>query len=96
MDRDATIIDYLEQHGKTGAGELAILTGITVSSVRYRLFKLVAKGIVTQEKARNYRVWFSIAENEKGARRAISRNHTKQRVDTALRRDQHNKPSFRL
>jgi transcription initiation factor IIE alpha subunit len=55
---DFEMIDYMTAHGKTKAGELSELVGITVPSIRYRLFQLMVKGIVGQEKTRNHRVWF--------------------------------------
>jgi predicted transcriptional regulator len=59
---NAEMIDYMTTHGKVSAKELAELVGITVSSVRYRLFQLIGCGIVGQEKTRNYRVWFFLED----------------------------------
>jgi len=55
---NAEMIDYMTTHEKVSAKELSELVGITISSVRYRLFQLMGCGIVGQEKMRNYRVWF--------------------------------------
>lgn len=72
---NAEMIDYMTTHGKVSAKELSELVGITVSSIRYRLFQLMGCGIVIQEKTRNHRVWFFVAEKEKeAASRANSKN----------------------
>ncbi|MFZ1021973.1 MAG: winged helix-turn-helix domain-containing protein [Halobacteriota archaeon] len=52
------LVAYLGAHGHASAGELAALVGLTIPSIRYRLFQLMAKGIVGQEKLRNHRVWW--------------------------------------
>lgn len=52
------IIDFMAAHEKTNAEELSKLIGITVPSIRYRIFQLMAKGIVRQEKTRDHHVWF--------------------------------------
>jgi transcription initiation factor IIE alpha subunit len=52
------MIDYMIKHRKARAGELAELIGITVPSIRARLFQLMASGIVCQEKTRDHHVWF--------------------------------------
>jgi predicted HTH transcriptional regulator len=62
---DSEIIDYIATHGKANAGELAALVGITVPSIRYRIFQLMAKRIVGQQKSRNHQVWWFLLENEK-------------------------------
>jgi transcription initiation factor IIE alpha subunit len=62
---DSEIIAYIATHGKANAGELAELVGITVPSIRYRIFQLMAKGIVGQEKARDHRVWWFLRADEK-------------------------------
>jgi predicted transcriptional regulator len=61
---NAEMIDYMTSHGKVSAKELSELVGITISSIRYRLFQLMGCGIVGQEKTRNYRVWFYVIEKE--------------------------------
>jgi predicted HTH transcriptional regulator len=72
---NAEMIDYMTTNGKVSAKELSELVGITVSSIRYRLFQLMGRGIVSQEKTRNYRVWFFVVEKEKeAASRANSKN----------------------
>jgi|GEM_PF-1571232 hypothetical protein len=58
------MIDYMTAHGKVSARELSELVGITISSIRYRLFQLMGCGVVGQEKTRNYRVWFYVTEKE--------------------------------
>lgn len=62
---DSEIIGYIATHGKARAGELAALVGITVPSIRYRIFRLMAEGIVGQEKLRNHQVWWFLREDEK-------------------------------
>jgi predicted ArsR family transcriptional regulator len=57
------LLTYLGTHSPASAGELAALVGLTIPSIRYRLFQLMAKGIVGQEKTRN-RVWFFVTEKE--------------------------------
>lgn len=64
-DINSEIIGYLGTHGKANAGELASFVGITVPSIRYRIFQLMAKGIVGQERARDHRVWWFLQKNEK-------------------------------
>jgi predicted ArsR family transcriptional regulator len=55
---DAEIINYIAAHGKANAQELAQLVGITIPSIRYRIFQLIVKGLVSQEKTRDHHVWF--------------------------------------
>ena len=62
---NAEMIDYMAAHEKVSAKELSELVGITVSSIRYRLFQLIGCGIVGYEKTRNYRVWFFLEEEAK-------------------------------
>jgi hypothetical protein len=64
-DINSEIIGYIDKHRKANAGELAAFVGITVPSIRYRIFQLMAKGIVGQEKARDHRVWWFLQKNEK-------------------------------
>ena len=59
------LVTYLGARSRAGAGELAVLVGLTIPSIRYRLFQLMAKGIVGQEKARDHRVWWFLQPNEK-------------------------------
>jgi DNA-binding Lrp family transcriptional regulator len=47
---DSEMIEYMAKNGRTRAGELAELIGITVLSIRYRFFHLMALGLVSQEK----------------------------------------------
>ena len=61
---NSELIDYITKHRKVKAGELATLVGLTIPSIRYRLFQLMAKGIIGQEKTRNHQVWFFIKEEE--------------------------------
>jgi predicted ArsR family transcriptional regulator len=57
--RDSVIRGYIAAHGQAKTQPLAELLGISIPSVRYRLFRLMAKGIVCQEKSRNHQVrWF--------------------------------------
>jgi predicted HTH transcriptional regulator len=62
---DSEIIDYISTHGKARARELSEVVGITVPSIRYRIFQLMAKGIVGQEKSRNHQTWWFLRDNEK-------------------------------
>lgn len=55
---DSEMIEYMAKNGRTRAGELAELIGITVPSIRNRLFHLMALGLVSQEKTRDPHVWF--------------------------------------
>ena len=64
-ERDSEIYDYMVVHGKAKTRALAELVGITVPSIRYRIFQLMARGIVGQEKSRNRQVWWFLQENEK-------------------------------
>jgi len=57
-ETDRKILAYLGARRHAGARELAELVGLTIPSIRYRLFQLMAKGIVGQKKTRNHRVWF--------------------------------------
>ncbi len=59
------LVDYLGARSHASAGELAGLVELTIPSIRYRLFQLMAKGIVGQEKARDHRVWWFLQKNEK-------------------------------
>jgi len=52
----------MAKNGRTRAGELAEVIGITVPSIRYRLFHLMALGLVSQEKTRDHHVWFFFKE----------------------------------
>ena len=61
---DSEMIDYMAKHGKVKAGELADLIGIGVSSIRVRLFQLMAQGLVNKEKAIDHQVWFFVTEKE--------------------------------
>jgi predicted ArsR family transcriptional regulator len=58
------LLTYLGTHSPASAGELAALVGLTIPSIRYRLFQLMAKGVIGQKKTRNHRVWFFITEKE--------------------------------
>jgi predicted ArsR family transcriptional regulator len=58
------LVAYLGVRNHASARELAGLVGLTIPSIRYRLFQLMAKGIVGQEKARNHRVWWFLQDNE--------------------------------
>lgn len=71
---DSEMIDYMARHGKVKAGELAELVGITVSSIRVRLFQLMALGVVSQEKTRNHHVFFFVTEKEGRSRLATTAN----------------------
>jgi predicted ArsR family transcriptional regulator len=62
---DSEMIDYMARHGKVKAAELAELVGISVPSIRVRLFQLMAHGLVSQERTRDHHVWFFVTE--KGA-----------------------------
>jgi predicted HTH transcriptional regulator len=62
---DRQMVDYMAKRGKARAGELSEVVGITVPSIRYRIFQLMAKGIVCQEKSRKHQVWWFLQENEK-------------------------------
>jgi transcription initiation factor IIE alpha subunit len=64
---DSEMINYMTAHGKAKAGELAELVGITVPSIRYRLFQLMLKNLVGQEKTRDRQVWFFVTEKEAAA-----------------------------
>jgi DNA-binding Lrp family transcriptional regulator len=59
---NSEMIEYMAKNGRTRAGELAELIGITVPSIRYRLFHLMALGLVRQEKTRDRHVWFFFKE----------------------------------
>ncbi len=59
---DAEMIDYMTKCGKVKAKELAELVGIGIPSIRVRLFRLMAMGLVRQEKTRNHHVWFFLRE----------------------------------
>ena len=48
-DINREMMGYMERHGKTKAGELSELVGISIPSIRYRLFQLMAHGVVGQE-----------------------------------------------
>ena len=61
---DSEICSYLASHGKTKAAELAELVGITVPSIRYRILKLIAKGIVGQQKSRDRQVWWFLLKKQ--------------------------------
>lgn len=50
--------------GKVKAKELADLVGISVPSIRVRLFQLMAMGLVGQEKTRDHHVWFFVKASE--------------------------------
>ena len=43
-DINREMMGYMERHGKTKAGELSELVGISIPSIRYRLFQLMAHG----------------------------------------------------
>jgi len=62
---DSEMIDYMAKNGKAKAGELAALIGISVPSIRYRLFQLMAYGLVSQEKTRDHHVWFFVNNETK-------------------------------
>ena len=64
---NSEIVDYIIKRGKARAGELAELIGITVPSIRARLFQLMANGIVCQEKTRDHQVWFFVKEEGRAA-----------------------------
>jgi predicted HTH transcriptional regulator len=59
---NSEMIRYMAKNGRTRAGELAELIGITVPSIRYRLFQLMACGILYCEKTRDHEVWFFVKE----------------------------------
>lgn len=65
---DTEMIDFMARRGKTKAGELADLVGITVPSIRVRLLQLIVKGLVKQERARNRQVWFFVKEGASNER----------------------------
>jgi predicted ArsR family transcriptional regulator len=60
-EKDAKLVAYLSARHRAGAKELATLVGLTIPSIRYRLFHLMATGFVGQEKTPDHRVWFFIA-----------------------------------
>jgi predicted ArsR family transcriptional regulator len=60
---DIEMIDFMARRGKTKAGELADLVGITVPSIRVRLLQLMAKGVVSQERTRDHQVWFFVRDD---------------------------------
>jgi Mn-dependent DtxR family transcriptional regulator len=62
--RDSAIHDYIAAHGKAKTQPLAELLGISIPSVRYRLFRLMAKGIVGMVKGENHQVWWFLRLNE--------------------------------
>jgi len=72
---DSEIIDYMARCGKVTAGELAALVGITVPSVRVRLFQLMAQGLVSQEKTRNHKVWFFLNEESRAVSHTFQKRH---------------------
>jgi transcription initiation factor IIE alpha subunit len=59
---NSEMVHYMIKRGKVKAGELSELIGITVPSIRARLFQLMANGIVSQEKTRDHQVWFFVKE----------------------------------
>ena len=61
---DTEMINYMRKHGKAKAGELADLVGISVPSIRVRLFQLMALGVVSKEKTRDHNVWFYLKERK--------------------------------
>ncbi|MGA7077015.1 MAG: winged helix-turn-helix domain-containing protein [Halobacteriota archaeon] len=75
-DINREMVDYMERHGKTKAGELSELVGISISSIRYRLFQLMAHGVVDQERTRDRQVWFYVTEKEAASRANSKDGHT--------------------
>jgi predicted ArsR family transcriptional regulator len=61
------LLMYLGARSQASAGELAALVGLTIPSIRYRLFQLMAVGLVGQEKTRDHRVWFFVTEKGGGS-----------------------------
>ncbi len=61
---DTELINYMRKHGKVKAGELSDLAGISVPSIRVRLFQLMALGVVSKEKTRDHNVWFYVKEQQ--------------------------------
>jgi predicted ArsR family transcriptional regulator len=59
---NSELLEHMANRGKASAGELATVVGITVPSVRVRLFQLMAMGLVRQEKTRDHHVWFFVKE----------------------------------
>jgi len=59
---NSELLEHMANRGKASAGELAAVVGITVPSIRVRLFQLMAMGLVRQEKTRDYEVWFFVKE----------------------------------
>lgn len=49
-ETDRKLFAYLGKRHHAGAKELAALVGITIPSVRYRLFRLMSQGLISQEK----------------------------------------------
>ncbi|MGZ4929322.1 MAG: winged helix-turn-helix domain-containing protein [Halobacteriota archaeon] len=56
------LLAYLDANRYASAGELAELVGLTIPSVRYRIFQLMAAGLVRQKKTADHRVWFFVTE----------------------------------
>jgi predicted ArsR family transcriptional regulator len=59
-ETDRKLLAYLGTRRHAGAKELAELVGLTIPSIRYRLFQLMAIGLVGQEKTTDHRVWFFV------------------------------------
>lgn len=79
---DTEMVDYMATREKVKARELSELVGISVPSIRVRLFRLMAIGVVGQERTRDHHTWFFLYE--KGAKRDDSRNDAKHGIDSAL------------
>jgi predicted transcriptional regulator len=56
------LLAYLGACHHAGAKELAELVGLTIPSIRYRLFQLMAIGLVGQEQTTDHRVWFFVTK----------------------------------
>lgn len=68
---NSELLEHMANHGKVTAGELAALVGITVPSIRLRLFQLMARGLVGQEKTRDRHVWFFLTEGGPNRHRSV-------------------------
>ncbi len=84
------MLGYMKEHGRAAAPELAKFTGISIPSVRMRLYRLMAEGIVGEQKTRNHRAWFFLAteKEKKAASRSNSRDDNtaiqERRIDNAV------------
>jgi len=62
---ESEIIDYIAKNGKATAKELAERVGVSIPSIRYHVFQLMAKQIVGQERSRKHRVWWFLQDDGK-------------------------------